>query len=76
MPLGGVVISDAIADTFAERPFPGGLTYSGHPLACAAAVASINAMQDEGIIDNARRIGAEVLGPGLRDLAERHPVGR
>jgi taurine---2-oxoglutarate transaminase len=73
VPLGGVVISDAIADTFAERVFPGGLTYSGHPLACAAAVASITAMQDEGIVDNARRIGEVVLGPGLRDLAERHP---
>src|SRR4051794_11036422 len=73
VPLGGVVISDAIAETFAERVFPGGLTYSGHPLACAAAVASITAMQDEGIVDNARRIGEDVLGPGLRDLAERHP---
>jgi taurine--2-oxoglutarate transaminase len=73
VPLGGVVISDPIAATFAERVFPGGLTYSGHPLACAAVVASINAMRDEGIIDNARRIGADVLGPGLRELAERHP---
>jgi taurine---2-oxoglutarate transaminase len=74
VPLGGVVISESIAATFAERVFPGGLTYSGHPLACAAAVASINAMRDEGIIDNARRIGDEVLGPGLRALAERHPA--
>ena len=53
--------------------FPGGLTYSGHPLACAAAVASINAMTDEGIIDNARRLGADVLGPGLREIGDRHP---
>jgi taurine---2-oxoglutarate transaminase len=73
VPLGGVVISDRIAATFADRVFPGGLTYSGHPLACAAVVASINAMRDEGIVDNARRIGADVLGPGLRELAERHP---
>lgn len=73
VPLGGVIISEAIAATFAERAFPGGLTYSGHPLACAAVVASINAMRDEAIIDNARRIGEEVLGPGLRELAERHP---
>jgi taurine---2-oxoglutarate transaminase len=73
VPLGGVVISDEIAATFAERVFPGGLTYSGHPLACAAVVASINAMRDEGIIDNARRLGTDVLGPGLRELAERHP---
>jgi len=73
VPLGGVILSDRIAATFAERVFPGGLTYSGHPLACAAAVASINAMRDEGIVDNARRIGQDVLGPGLRELAERHP---
>jgi taurine--2-oxoglutarate transaminase len=73
VPLGGVVISEQIAATFAERVFPGGLTYSGHPLACAAAVASINAMRDEGIVENARRLGADVLGPGLRELADRHP---
>ncbi|MDQ1605086.1 MAG: taurine---2-oxoglutarate transaminase [Actinomycetota bacterium] len=73
VPLGGVIISAAIAETFAERVFPGGLTYSGHPLACAAVVASINAMRDEGIVANAARIGESVLGPGLRELAERHP---
>jgi taurine--2-oxoglutarate transaminase len=54
--------------------FPGGLTYSGHPLACASIVASIDAMKDEGIVEHAAAIGAEVLGPGLRDLAARHPV--
>jgi taurine--2-oxoglutarate transaminase len=74
VPLGGVIIADAIAETFADRPYPGGLTYSGHPLACAAAVATITAMREEGIVDNADRIGREVLGPGLRELAERHPV--
>ncbi|MFE4600677.1 aspartate aminotransferase family protein [Kitasatospora indigofera] len=73
VPLGGVAISPAIAATFAERPFPGGLTYSGHPLACASAVATINAMAEEGIVENAKRIGEDVLGPGLRELAERHP---
>ncbi|MGQ7297357.1 aspartate aminotransferase family protein [Quadrisphaera sp. KR29] len=74
VPLGGVIISDPIAATFRDRPFPGGLTYSGHPLACAAAVATITAMREEGIVENADRIGREVLGPGLRELAERHPV--
>ena len=63
VPLGGVAINSAIAETFADRAYPGGLTYSGHPLACAAAVATINAMDDEGIVENAARIGAEVLGP-------------
>ncbi len=74
VPVGGVVISDEIAATFDERVFPGGLTYSGHPLAAASIVASIDAMKEEGIVDNAKRIGADVLGPGLRALAERHPV--
>ena len=74
VPVGGVVISDAIASTFDERVFPGGLTYSGHPLATASIVGAIDAMTEEGVVDNAKRIGNDVLGPGLRDLAERHPV--
>ena len=73
VPLGGVAISEEIAATFADRAYPGGLTYSGHPLACAAAVATINVMEDEGMVANADRIGAEVLGPGLHELAKRHP---
>jgi len=74
VPVGGVIISDPIAATFDDRVFPGGLTYSGHPLACASIVASIDAMTEEGIVANAKRIGQDVLGPGLRELAERHPV--
>lgn len=73
VPLGGVAINDAIYRTFADRPYPGGLTYSGHPLATGCAVATINAMEDEGMVSNAARIGEQVLGPGLRDLAARHP---
>jgi taurine---2-oxoglutarate transaminase len=73
LPLGGVVISDEIAATFAERPFPGGLTYSGHPLACASAVASIEIFKEEGIIEHARAIGDDVIAPGLALLKEKHP---
>jgi taurine--2-oxoglutarate transaminase len=73
VPLGGVLISAAIAATFAERPYPGGLTYSGHPLACASAVAAINAMRDEGVIEHARSLGTDVIGPLLHDMAARHP---
>jgi taurine--2-oxoglutarate transaminase len=72
VPLGGVAINDAIAATFADRAYPGGLTYSGHPLATACAVATINAMEDECMDTNAARIGEKVLGPGLRELAARH----
>ncbi len=72
IPLGGVAINEAIYSTFADRAYPGGLTYSGHPLATACAVATITAMEDEGMVDNAARIGKDVLGPGLRELAARH----
>ena len=73
VPLGGVIISQRIADTFAEVPYPGGLTYSGHPLACAASVASIKVFEEEGIIEHGRMLERDVFGPGLGDLAERHP---
>ncbi|WP_328469681.1 aspartate aminotransferase family protein [Actinoplanes sp. NBC_00393] len=73
LPLGGVVISDEIAATFRERPFPGGLTYSGHPLACASAVASMQIFKEEGIIEHARALGDDVIGPELAALAEKHP---
>src|SRR3954453_7636849 len=67
VPLGGVLISDEIRATFDQRAFPGGLTYSGHPLACASAVASINAFRDEGVIENARMLGRDVIGPRLSE---------
>lgn len=73
VPIGGVVISREIAATFDDRPFPGGLTYSGHPLACASAVASIRIFEEEGIIEHARMLGRDVFGPGLAELAAKHP---
>ena len=73
VPLGGVVISDAIADTFRDRVYPGGLTYSGHPLACAAAVASIQIFEDEDVLGHARMLGEEVIGPELAKIADKHP---
>ena len=74
VPLGGVIISDAIAATFNERVFPGGLTYSGHPLAAAAAVATIDAMQEEGMIEHAAKIGQEVIKPLIEELAAKHKL--
>ena len=74
VPVGGVIIADEIAATFDHRVFPGGLTYSGHPLAMASIVAALTAMQDEGIVANAARIGTDVLAPGLAGLADRHPL--
>jgi len=69
-----VIISDPVVTTFNERVFPGGLTYSGHPLACATAVATIAAMKSEKMVENAAFIGEKILGPGLHELAKKHAV--
>ncbi|TEX46120.1 MAG: aspartate aminotransferase family protein [Actinomycetales bacterium mxb001] len=74
VPAGGVVISEPIAETFRDRVFPGGLTYSGHPLAMASISTAIDIMHEEGTMDNAAAIGRDILGPGLRELKERHPI--
>jgi taurine--2-oxoglutarate transaminase len=72
VPLGGVLIGDRVVAHFTDRAYPGGSTYSGHPLACAAAVAAITIMTEERVVENAADIGARVLGPQLYELARRH----
>ena len=72
VPLGAMVIRKPLADWVRGRFFPGGLTYAGHPLACASAVASIEAFREEGIVENAAEAGA-YLGERLRGLQEGHP---
>ena len=74
VPLGGVIISDQIATTFNDRVFPGGLTYSGHPLAAAAAVATIDVMSEEKMVENAAAIGENVIKPLLAQLMAKHKV--
>jgi len=74
VPLGGVIISDEIAKTFDDRVFPGGLTYSGHPLACAAAVATLDTMSEEKIVENAADIGERVIKPLIHELMAKHKV--
>jgi len=73
VPLGGVVISDAIAAHFDTVAFPGGLTYSGHPLACAPGVATFEVFARDGILERVRDLGERVVEPRLRAMAERHP---
>ncbi|MCW3492454.1 aspartate aminotransferase family protein [Microbacterium sp. SSM24] len=73
VPLGGVVISDRIAAHFDTLPFPGGLTYSGHPLACAAGVTTFEVFERDGILERVRDLGARVVEPRLHDIASRHP---
>ena len=72
VPLGGVLISDPIHETFVQRPYPGGLTYAGHPLACASVVGTLQAMHEEAMVAAAARLGEDILEPGLRALAEQH----
>jgi taurine--2-oxoglutarate transaminase len=74
VPVGGVVISESIAQAFEQQVFPGGLTYSGHPLAMASIVAALDAMEADGIVDNARTIGTDHLAPGLKAIAANHPL--
>ncbi|MDX6514423.1 MAG: taurine---2-oxoglutarate transaminase [Gaiellaceae bacterium] len=72
VPLGALAVREPIADWLRGRYFAGGLTYSGHPLACAAGVASIEAFQEEGIVEHAAEMGQAIAG-ALAGLAERHP---
>src|SRR5215472_14949475 len=72
VPLGAMAIREPIAEWVRGRYFAGGLTYSGHPLACAVGVASIEAFREEGIVEHAAAMGAE-FSDALHGLAERHP---
>ena len=72
VPLGAVGMRRAIAQHFQEKVFPGGLTYNSHPLACAAALATIAAYEEDGMIENARRMGA-VMKDLLADVERKHP---
>jgi taurine---2-oxoglutarate transaminase len=72
VPLGAMIFRKPIADWVRDKFFPGGLTYAGHPLACASAVASIEAFREEGVVENAAEVGA-YLGERLRALADGHP---
>ncbi|MEV8267953.1 aspartate aminotransferase family protein [Microbacterium sp. NPDC076911] len=73
VPLGGVVISERIAAHFDTVMFPGGLTYSGHPLACAAGLATFEVFERDGILERVRDLGARVIEPRLHEIASRHP---
>ena len=72
VPLGAVIVSRAIADYFADRPLPMGLTYSGHPVCTAAGVATIEAYKEEKLVENARAMGV-ILKEGLEELKVKHP---
>jgi taurine--2-oxoglutarate transaminase len=70
--LGAVGMRRSIADQFKDKVFYGGLTYNSHPLACAAALASIKVYEEDELLENARKMGA-VMKELHADLARRHP---
>ncbi len=70
--LGAVGMRRKLADHFDKTPFPGGLTYGSHPLACATALAAIAVMEEDDVVGKAKRTGA-VMASRLADLARKHP---
>jgi taurine--2-oxoglutarate transaminase len=70
-PLGAVAMRDEIAEYFDDKVFYGGLTYNSHPISLAAAIANINVMKEDGIVENAKKMGS-VLRRHLNDLGEKH----
>ena len=70
--LGAVGMRRTIADHFAKNVFYGGLTYNSHPLACAAALATIAVYEEDNLIERAHEMGGVMAGL-MEDLKARHP---
>ena len=71
-PLGAVAMTSAVASTFDHRVFQGGLTFNGHPISLAAAIANIEVIRDLELVDRSQATG-KVLAAQLRELGENHP---
>jgi len=71
-PLGAVALRPVIASKFNEKVYEGGLTYNGHPISLAAAIATIRVMQEDHLVEQAEKMGV-VLSKYLKDLAAKHP---
>jgi taurine--2-oxoglutarate transaminase len=72
LPLGAVGMRQKIADHFRDKVFYGGLTYGSHPVACATALATISVYEEDGLIENARRMG-DVMSDLMRQMQAKHP---
>ena len=72
LPLGGIMVNDEIAAHFEDNVLYAGLTYGAHPVSCAAAIATINVYQEDGLIENAKRMGA-ILTQEMKRLQDKHP---
>ena len=73
VPLGGVMMTAAVKATFDEKPYPGGLTYSGHPVACAPGVAAQQVYAKENIYAKVEELATSIIAPRLEKIAKKHP---
>jgi taurine--2-oxoglutarate transaminase len=71
-PLGAVAMKPEIAATFNDRVFEGGLTYNGHPISLAAAIANIQVIREDHLVEKSKNTGT-ALSEMLAELVERHP---
>jgi taurine--2-oxoglutarate transaminase len=71
LPLGAVIVSERIAQFFEEHTFWGGLTYSGHPMSCAAGLATLQVYEEDGLLENTRQM-EHIMADGLANLQARH----
>jgi taurine---2-oxoglutarate transaminase len=72
LPLGAIGMRHHIAQHFQDKVFYGGLTYNSHPMGCAAALATISVYEEDGLIENARKMGAIMKQLGS-ELQAKHP---
>ncbi len=75
MPLGVMALSDRVAAHFRENVFWGGLTYNAHPMCLAAALAAVDVLVNEGMVENAAKMGGVMRGH-MAALARKHPCVR
>jgi taurine--2-oxoglutarate transaminase len=72
VPLGAVAMKDEIARHFDDNVFWGGLTYNAHAFACSVAIATIDTLIDEGMVENAARLGP-IMHSHMAALKDKHP---
>lgn len=72
LPLGGLIVSEELANRFNNQPLPLGLTYSAHPVCCAAALATIEVYEEEGLVEQAAEMGT-YLENRVEEMKQKHP---
>lgn len=72
LPLGGLVVTDEIASRYQDQALPLGLTYSAHPVCCAAALATIEIYEEENLAENAAKMGSYIES-SVEEMKNKHP---